>query len=47
MLSRFRAFFRPPEFSEDEEKNRRARALNALQVNMGVAIFVMGESDSC
>lgn len=31
-----------PVFPEDEEKTRRARVLNALQVNMGTAVLVLG-----
>ena len=42
MSSRFLAFFKPPLFPEDEEKARRARALNALQLNIGAAILLLG-----
>jgi len=42
MFTRLIAFFRAPEFPDDEVKTRRARALNALQLNMGAAILVLG-----
>lgn len=31
-----------PVFPEDEEKTRRARVLNSLQLNMGIAVLVLG-----
>lgn len=42
MLSRFIAVTKSPVFPDNEEKTRRARALNALHLNMGVAILVLG-----
>ena len=42
MLTNFHAFFKAPVFPEDEEKTRHARALNALQLNLGFAILVFG-----
>jgi PAS domain S-box-containing protein len=42
MSNRLLALFQAPVFPEDEEKTRRARALNALQLNMGIAILVLG-----
>jgi len=35
-------FFHAPVFPDDDEKTRRARALNALQLNLGFAILVLG-----
>ncbi len=42
MLNKIIKFLQPPVFPSDEEKTRRARALNALQLNMGIAIIVLG-----
>lgn len=42
MWKSFLKFLNPPEFFDDEEKTRRARALNALQLNMGGAILILG-----
>lgn len=42
MFYRFFMFFTAPVFHEDEEKTRRARALNALQLNMSSAILILG-----
>ena len=42
MFYRFFMFFTAPVFHEDEEKTRRARALNALQLNMSGAILILG-----
>jgi PAS domain S-box-containing protein len=42
MLHGFSKFFTAPVFWEDEEKTRRARALNALHINMGSALLILG-----
>jgi len=42
MLKKVVDFFKAPIFPEDEEKTRRAHALNALQLNMGSAVLVLG-----
>ena len=42
MLIHLHAFFKEPIFPDDEEKTRRARALHALQLNLGFAILVLG-----
>jgi len=42
MLKKMVDFFKPPVFPDDEEKTRHARALNALQLNLGFAILVFG-----
>ncbi|MFN8384658.1 MAG: ATP-binding protein [Anaerolineales bacterium] len=42
MWNRILDFLRAPVFAGNEEKTRRARVLNALHLNMGVAILVLG-----
>ena len=42
MSNRFLSLFKAPTFPDDEEKTRHAHVLNALQVNMGIAIVVLG-----
>lgn len=42
MLHSFFMFFTAPIFPEDEEKTHRARALNALHINMGYALLILG-----
>ena len=42
MLHKMSAFFQAPVFKGNEEKTRRARALNALQMYMGGAVLVFG-----
>ena len=44
MLKKMIDFFRAPVFPEDEEKTRRAHALNALQWNIFLAILVLGSA---
>ena len=35
-------FLKAPHFPDDEEKTRQARALNALHLNMGCAMLILG-----
>ena len=42
MLKHLINFFKPPVFPDDEEKTRRAHALHALYLNLGVAMLVLG-----
>lgn len=42
MLHGFFKFFSAPVFPEDEEKTRRARALNALHIHMSSALLILG-----
>ena len=42
MWHRWIEFFKAPVFSEDEDKTRRARVLNVLQLNMGGAMVILG-----
>jgi PAS domain S-box-containing protein len=42
MFHGFSKFFTAPVFWKDEEKTRRARALNALHINMGSALLILG-----
>jgi len=42
MFKSILAFLKAPEFLDDDEKTRRARALHALQLNIGSAILVLG-----
>ena len=44
MLNPFLEFIKAPEFPGDEEKTRQARALNALHLNIGGAIIVLGSA---
>ncbi len=42
MWNKIGSFFKAPEFGEDEEKTLHARALQALHINMGGAIAILG-----
>lgn len=42
MLHSFFMFFTAPIFHEDEEKTRRAKALNALHINIAYALVILG-----
>ena len=42
MLHRLRAFFQAPVFDGNDEKTRRAKALNALHIYMGGSVLVLG-----
>ena len=44
MRYRFLQFLKAPQFLDDEEKTRQARALNALHLNMGSAMLILGTS---
>ncbi len=45
MFELVRKWLAPPIFPGEEEKNRRARILNALHISLGTAILVFGGFD--
>lgn len=42
MWNRIREFISAPIFRDDEDKTRRARVLNALHLNMGISLLILG-----
>ena len=44
MWNKIAAFLKAPVFPDNEEQTRRARALNALHLNMGAALLILGSA---